>query len=185
MLVTYRLHTAAVVIVFACIQCCWAQPGGPWGGGGGGDRGGGWGGGGDRGGFRGGGDRGGNDWGGFRGPGGGFPGGGFPGGGFPGGGFPGGPFGDPREMVRRADTNNNNILEPEELQNGFGRFVQRMAERAGLNTNQSLRVDQVVAAVEQSRGGSTSSSPSSGSSSAPVTTPNAQAFGGASQAALV
>src|SRR5262245_6086293 len=134
MLIIRCWFVAAAIVAFGMADCCFAQPGG-WGG----DRGG-WGGGrgssgwgGDRGGF--GGFRGGFPGGGPGGPGGwfggGFPGGGFPGGGFPGGGFPGGGFGDPREMVRRADTNNNNILEPEEMQSGFGRFVQRMAERAG------------------------------------------------------
>src|SRR5262245_28251742 len=162
--------TAAFLATFAT-QCAFGQFGG-------GDRGG-WG---DRGGYRGG------DWGGFRGgppggyPGGGYPGGGYPGGGFFGGGFPG--FGDPREMIRRADTNNNNILEPEEMQSGFGRFVQRMAERAGLNTNQALRVDQVMSAVEQSRGGSSPGS-SSGATTPSAATTNPQAFGGQSQVALV
>src|SRR5688572_7177954 len=148
---------------------CFAQP---WGG--------------DRGGFRG--PDGG--YGGFRGPEGfrggseGFRG-GFPGGGFPGGPFGGGPFGgDPREMVRRADTNNNNTLEREELENGYGRPVRYMAERAGLNVSQSLRVDEVVSAIERSRGMSPSSSSSSGSSSAPATA-NPQAFGMPSQVALV
>jgi hypothetical protein len=118
----------------------------------------------------------GGDYGGFRG---GFPGGpgGFPGG--PGGGFFGG---DPREMVRRADTNNNNTLEREELESGYGRPVRFMAERAGLNVSQSLRVDEVVAAIERSRGGSSSSS-SSGSVSTTATNP--QAFGAPAQAALV
>ena len=61
----------------------------------------------------------------------------------------GSPFGgNPSRHGARADTNNNNILEPDELQSGYGRFVQRMAERAGLNTNQPLRVDQVIAAVD-------------------------------------
>ena len=64
---------------------------------------------------------------------------------------------------------------------GFGRFVQRMAERAGLNTNQPLRVDQVVTAIEQSRGGSSNSSSSSGSGSSSKPTTPSTAFGGQAQ----
>jgi hypothetical protein len=85
-------------------------------------------------------------------------------------------------MVRRADANNNNVIEPAEMENGFGRFVQRMAERAGLRTNQALRVDE----IERSRGTSpTSSSPSSSYSTATAATTNPQAFGAQSQVALV
>lgn len=84
---------------------------------------------------------------------------------FYGGGFPGGGF-NPADMVRRADTNNNNTIEPEEFQNGWGRMVQRMAERAGLNTNQPVRVDALIAAVDPSRSSSSSSTSGSGMTSA-------------------
>src|SRR5262245_34792049 len=134
---------------------------------------------GDRGGF---GDRGpgGYSPGGYSSFRGGFPGGGFPGGGFPGGGFPfGGGSSSPADMVRRADTNNNNTLEPDELQNGYGRPVRYMAERAGLNTNQPLRVDQVIAALDPSR-----SSSSSSSSSTPAAS-GMQTFAAQNQVALV
>ena len=80
-------------------------------------------------------------------------------------------------MVRRADTNNNNMLEPDELQNGYGRPVRFMAERAGLNINQTLRVDEVVSAMERMRGGSSSSSPGSGYTTSSTPTTNSQAFG--------
>src|SRR5688500_13610028 len=96
-------------------------------------------------------------------PGGGFPGGGFPGGfpggfrgppgGFPGGGYPGGSMfsSDPREMVRRADQNGNGMIDPSEMQEGMGRYLQRSAERAGLNVNAPLTIDQVVGAMDQAR----------------------------------
>jgi hypothetical protein len=99
-------------------------------------------------------------------------------GGFPGGGFPGGSF-NPTDMVRRADTNNNNLIEPAEFQNGWGRMVQRMAERAGLNTNQPVRVDQLITAVDPSRSSSSSSTSGSG------TTANSQSFSMQTQVALV
>src|SRR5689334_4249551 len=85
-----RWSAAALLGLLASATVCLAQPGG-WGGPPGG-----WGG--DRG------SRGGPpSWGG------GYPGGGYPGswGGPPGGGPPGGGF-NPTDMIRRADTNNNN-----------------------------------------------------------------------------
>src|SRR5262245_41000067 len=107
MLVLHRIVPVFTLALSFVAGPLFAQPGGgpPWGGGFGGDRGSWVGDRGSYGGFRGG-DSG---YSGFRG---GFPGGGFPGGGFPGGGFSGG-FGDPRDMVRRADSNNNNMLEPD------------------------------------------------------------------------
>src|SRR6478609_5162911 len=115
----------------------------------------------------------GGDYGGFRGgpPGGGWGGGPPSFGGFPGGGFPGGGF-NPADMVRRADTNNNNTIEPEEFQNGWGRMVQRMADRAGMNTNQPVRVDALIAAVDPSRSSSSSSSSGSGATAST----NSQSF---------
>src|SRR6478609_8216982 len=72
--------------------------------------------------------------------------GGFPGGGDYGGfrgGFPGGSSGvDPGDMVRRADSNGNGVLEQSELENGMGRFVQRSIERANLNLRPPLQVQQ-------------------------------------------
>src|SRR5262245_20706180 len=187
MLVTHRwFFIALAVCTFLTAGVTFGQPGswGGWGGdrsgwgsrgpsGWGGDRGpGGWGGGPSWGGDRS------SSFGGFRGPGG-FPGGGFPGGGFPFGG------GSPADMVRRADTNNNNTLEPDELQNGYGRSVRFMAERAGLNTNQPLRVDQVIAALDPSRSNSSSSGSSSPGSSAPNSAPGSQGFATQNQVALV
>src|SRR6185503_8803608 len=125
-------------------------PGGP---GGGGFPGGGPGGfrGGDRGGFPGG-DRGG------------FPGGdrgGFPGGGFSGGGFPG--F-NPADMLRRLDENNNGLIDPSESEGRARYMLERIARDVpGLDLSRPIPIDKLSRAIEQARGGSSTSSSSSSS----------------------
>lgn len=99
---------------------------------------------------------------------------------------------DPREMVRRADQNGNGMIDPSEMQEGMGRYLQRSAERAGLNVNAPLTIDQVVGAMDQARReregdysrSSSSNSSSSRSSSQPVST-NPQSFGAASAVAML
>jgi len=84
------------------------------------------------------------------GPGGGF----FPGGGYGGRGGPGGPGGGPgggfdiRGMLQRMDQNGNGVLEQDELSGRAAGMVRGMAERAGLNPNEPLRIDRLAAATQ-------------------------------------
>ena len=126
----------------------------------------------DRGGFGRGGD-GGGDRGGFRGGfGGGGPGGpggrggfgGGPGGrgGF-GGGGPGGPGGrgggppsgfDPTSMLRRFDTNGNNMIDPSESQGPAGMFLSRLAERdSSIDLSKPVPLEKLSDSINRMRGG--------------------------------
>jgi hypothetical protein len=55
-------------------------------------------------------------------------------------------------MLRRIDQNGNGVIDQEEMSGRSGGFVRGMAERAGLNPNEPIRVDRLAAAMQQGRG---------------------------------
>jgi Ca2+-binding EF-hand superfamily protein len=72
------------------------------------------------------------------------------------GGFGGSYYGgyggfDPREMVRRADVNRNGVIDQSEMSGPTAGFIQRLAERAGLNPRGPLPVDRLTGGYESSR----------------------------------
>ncbi len=77
--------------------------------------------------------------------------GGSPWGGF-GGGFYGGYGGfDPSDMVRRADLNRNGVIDPSEMTGPAAGYIQRLAERAGLNPRGPLPIDRLTGGYDSSR----------------------------------
>ncbi|MEZ6137614.1 MAG: EF-hand domain-containing protein [Pirellulaceae bacterium] len=172
-----RSLITALTLIVLMFSTAFAQRGGGDESGGRASRGGFGGGGFGGGGFPGGagGTRGGFPGGGF--PGGGFPGGGFPGGGFPGGGdrgsrgggFPGAPTGggdrggrggspgggfNPADMVRRFDSNGNNMIDPSEAQGPAQFFLQRMAQNnPKIDLTKPVPIDLLTGEIEKMRGG--------------------------------
>lgn len=161
-----RTLSLSLAILMLLVTPLLAQPGGGFGGrGGGGFPGGGFPGGGR------GGDAGGR---------GGFPGGGFPGGGRGGdtsgrggapGGSRGGPSGggfDPAAMLKRFDTNNNNMIDPSESQGPAGMFLQRMAERIpGIDLSKPVPLEKLSEEFNKMRGGGSPSGDDGSSSDEP------------------
>lgn len=73
------------------------------------------------------------------------------GGGGPGGGGGGGGF-NPADFLRRLDTNNNNILEPSEIDDRTRGFIERIArDIPGINLNRPIPIDRLVQGFEQMR----------------------------------
>lgn len=96
---------------------------------------------------------------------------------------------DPAESLKRMDENNNGKIEPGEISGRSRSFVERAAEKAGLDPKQAMPIDRLLPAMtaiseeyrRQQDGGSgsrspSSSSPSSGSSS-PGSSPSRPPFG--------
>lgn len=164
--VEMRTVLAAVAILVLFTSTSMAQPGR-----GGGDRGGFGGRGGDTGGGFGGGGFGGRggDTGG-RGGFGGDRGGGGTRGGFGGrGGDTGGRGGfDPTAMIKRFDTNGNDMIDPSESQGMAGMFLQRMAQNnPKIDLSKPVPIKTLTEQINSMRGGGSSSSPSSSTSDEP------------------
>lgn len=138
-----RSYLCALAMAACMLSPTLAQP--PWGGGG---PSGGWGrGGGDEGGGRG--SRGGGDEGGGRGDRGGSRGGGDE------GGSRGGRSGfNPADMLKRFDTNGNNMIDPEEAQGPAQFFLQRLAQNnPEIDLKKPVPIDKLVGEMDRMRGG--------------------------------
>jgi Ca2+-binding EF-hand superfamily protein len=75
---------------------------------------------------------------------------------------------DPSEFYKRMDRNGNGVIEPDELSERSRGFLSDTARRAGLDLNQPIPLDKLIAASAQARadrereGGSSFGGPSSG-----------------------
>lgn len=67
---------------------------------------------------------------------------------------------EPRDIIRRLDDNNNGIIEPNEVSDRSRAYLADAAKRAGLDMNQPMAADRLLAALEQAR-----EAPNSGDSS--------------------
>ena len=87
---------------------------------------------------------------------------------------------DPAEILKRADDNNNGIIEPNEVSNRNRMFIERAVERAKLDITKAMPIDKLLPAMQanfddfrkqqetgRAPGSPPSSSPSAGSSSIP------------------
>ena len=69
----------------------------------------------------------------------------------------GSPFGggrggfDPREMLKRMDTNGNGVLDNEEVSERARYFVKRAAERAGVDPNKPIKLDDLFKSFDERR----------------------------------
>lgn len=108
-------------------------------------------------------------------PGGGFggPPGGFSGRGGPPGGDSGGRGGfDPSAMIRRFDTNGNNLIDPSEAQGPAQFFLQRMAQNnPKIDLSKPVPIDMLTDEIEKMRGGGGRGSDSSGGGTPASTEP--------------
>ncbi len=76
---------------------------------------------------------------------------------------------DPTEILKRMDQNGNGQLEPEEVSDRGRRFIGEMASRAGLDANQPLPIDKLVAAATGESNEDSAKPPSDNSSSSSKT----------------
>lgn len=74
-----------------------------------------------------------------------------PGGRFGGRGGPPGRGFDPSEMLRRMDTNNNGMLEQNEVSDRARGFISRMAEGSGIDMNRPISIERLGKAFEERR----------------------------------
>ena len=73
----------------------------------------------------------------------------------PGRGGRGGPPGrggfDPTEMLRRMDTNNNGMLDPDEVSDRAKGFISRMTEGRGVDMNRPISIDRLRGIMDERR----------------------------------
>ncbi len=57
----------------------------------------------------------------------------------------------PEEFLKRADANNNGVLEPEEITGGLRRYLERFAEEEKLNLDRPIKISKLVQIMEKRR----------------------------------